>query len=349
MKNNISFISFAENIKKYIFNTNERYHKWGIENNDSFKLLELYDSVPEHESAINFKEQLITGKGLNGEEIDLWTLKKFNLDYLIFGGFTAKVIKLRNGNFTIEYVDISKCRFSPEKDKIGFAEDWDKYKVEITWYPIAESGKLAKGESIFYFKNNKSRELYPRPSYLSSLVNVDTASAMSKYHNSNANNGFVPSTIINFNAGNVDDDAKRDIEKSIKEKFTGPNASRFLLSFQESSEQAVTLSKLENDNMDQKFESLQKFVQNEILIAHQITSGQLIGVKPENQGFSATEYQESLNVFKETVIQPSRLELEYAYSKLFGIDITFISDEPVAQPTEEPTEEEQIINSNTTI
>lgn len=341
MKNNISFISFAENIKKYIFSSNERYHKWGNENNFPTKLLELYDSVTDHESAINFKEQLITGKGLSGEQIDLWTLKKMVLDYLIFGGFTAKIIKLRNGNFTIEYIDISKCRFSPEKDKIGYAEEWDKYKVDVTWYPICESGQLAKSESIFYFKNNKSRELYPRPSYLSTLLNIDTASAMAKYHNSNANGGFVPSTIINFNNGIADDDAKRDIEKAIKEKFTGPNANRFLLSFQDSSEQAVTFSKLENDNMDLRFESLQKFVRNEILIAHQITSGWLLGGIAENQGFSATEYQESLNVFKETVIKPSRLELEYAYSKLFSTDITFMSDEPAV--------EEPIINQNTTI
>ena len=348
MKNNISFISFAENIKKYIFSSNEKYHKYGIDNDFPDKLLELYDGVPDHESAINFKEQLITGKGLIGEQIDLWTLKKMVLDYLIFGGFTAKVIKLRNGNFTIEYIDISKCRFSPEKDKIGYVDDWKTYKLNVTWYPICESATSAKGESIFYFKNNKSRELYPRPSYLSALLNVDTASAMSKYHNSNANCGFVPSTIINFNNGNVDDDEKRDIEKDIAQNFTGPNAKRFIVSFQDSPDNAMTFSKLENDNMDLKFESLQKFVQNEILIAHQITSGQLIGVKAENHGFSATEYQESLNVFKETVIQPSRLELEYAYSKLFGIDITFISDEPVA-PAEAPAVEEPIINPNTTI
>lgn len=335
MTNKLSFISIKNEIAKYVFNSNEKFIKWSADNKAPFNLLELYDSVPEHSSAINFTENLLTGNGLDTNEISIWTLKKFNLDYLIFGGFAAKVTRLRNGNFTVEYIDISKCRFSPDKKKIGYADDWEKYKVEITWYPICETATQAQGEAIFYFKNNKSRELYPRPSYLAGLLNVDTASAMSKFHNTNANGGFVPSTIINFNNGVPDDDTKAAIEKAITDKFTGPDAKRFLISFQENKESGVTIEKLENDNMDQKFETLQKFVQNEILIAHQITSGQLIGVKADSQGFSKTEFQEALDVFKETVIEPIKLEVEYAFSKLFNKDVKIVDNKKAETPVPE--------------
>lgn len=339
-RNSVSILSFAAEKINYILNNNERFIKWGPDNKLPQKLLELFDTVPEHSSSINFTESLITANGIDIEDIDIWTLKKIVLDFIVFGGYTVKVIKLRNGSFKYEYIDISKCRFNKEKDELGYSDEWEKSKVKLTWYPVINSLSEVKAESIFYFKNNKSRELYPRPSYLSGLKNVDTASSIAEYHNSNAKNGFTPSTIINFNNGEPDDDTKAQMEKAIKEKFTGPSAQRFILSFQESADQAVTISKLDNDALDQKFETLQKFVQNEIIIAHQITSGQLIGVKPENTGFSKQEYDESLEVFKSVVVNGYQQELEHSFSILFNKEVKFIEDEKV---------DETIVNNDNNI
>ena len=161
---------------------------------------------------------------------------------------------------------------------------------------------------------------------------------MGQYHNSNAKNGFTPSTIINFNNGTPDEDTKAQIEKGIKEKFTGPNASRFLLTFNESKEAETTISKLDNDNLDQKFADLQKWIQNQIVISHQITSGQLIGVRPENQGFSKTEYIEAMEIFKNIVIKGFRNEIEYALGKLTGKTVKLMDSEEVEKPADESNE-----------
>ena len=342
MKNtNISFISFAEEVKKYIFNSNEKFIKWGAENNLPFKMLDMYDSVPEHGSSINFLEANTVGDGLEDPTIlDYWSLKKLILDYYIFGGFMVKINKLRNGNSTYEYIDISKCRFNPDKTKVGYSEDWTKYKVELTWYDLVESADKAKGECIYYFKNNKSREVYPRPHYLTAFRSIETAEAMGQYHNSNAKNGFTPSTIINFNNGQPDDDTKAQIHKDFKENFTGPNASRFLLTFNDTKEAETTISKLDNDNLDQKFADLQKWIQNQIIMSHQITSGQLIGVRPENQGFSKTEYTEAMEIFLNVVIKGFRNEIEYALGKLTGKTVKIKESDSIDEPesTEEVTE-----------
>lgn len=335
MKNNISVISLAETVRDYFFTNNEKFHRWGSENDLPKKILHLYDSVPEHESAINFTNTNIVGEGLINENIlDFWNLQKVSLDYLLFGGYMIKVIKLKNGSAKYDYIDIAKCRFSPKKDKIGYSEEWHKYKPEITWYDMYDSVAAGRGEFIYYFKNNKSRELYPRPHYLSAFKSIDTACSIATYHNSNAKNGFTPNTIINFNNGEVDDDTKGLIEKQIKEKFTGPDAMRFLLNFNETPETAITISKLENDNLDQKFAELQKWVQNQIIVSHQITSGTLIGIRPENQGFTNTEYQESLAVFKDIVVKQFKNEIEYSLSKLTGQDIMIKEVGEVSQPTD---------------
>lgn len=322
----ISILSFAQEKLEYIFNSNQKYIKWGADNKFPQTILELYNSVPEHESSINFIESNLSGDGLSTDEINIWQLKKIVLDYVLFGGFTIKIQKLRNGSYQYEYLDISKCRFNPDETQIGYAEDWSKYKVELKWYPKVENILSVKTDGIFYFKNIKSREIYPRPHYLSAFKSIDTASAIQLYHNNNAKNGFTPNTVINFNNGVPDDDTKSMIERQIKEKFTGPDSQKFILSFQDTVDNAVTISKLDNDNLDQKFETLQKFIQNQIIVAHQITSGQLIGIKPENQGFSKTEYEESLEVFKDVVISGYRNELNYAFTTLFNKEVKIIDN-----------------------
>lgn len=313
----ISILNFFQDIPKYIFNQNEKFRKWGVDNDIPFKLLNLYNSVPEHSSAINFILSNVVENEI--DEVDYWMLQKLTLDYILFGGFAIKKIKLRNGEMTYEYVDIALCRLDADKKKIGYSENWDKYKVDIEWFPIAT--KLDQA-GIFVFKNPTARGDYPTPRYISAVMSLDTMNSISAYHNNNANNGFTPNVVINFNNGEPDEGTKKEIEKQIQDKFTGVQGNKFILSFNESQDTATSIDKLDGDNLDEKFETLQKFIQNQIIVAHQITSGQLIGIKPENQGFSKTEYVEAMEIFEENVISGYRKELEYGLSELFGKDVS---------------------------
>lgn len=171
------------------------------------------------------------------------------------------------------------------------------------------------------FMNPKTRGDYPSPRYISATLSLDTMSLISAYHNNNARNGFTPNVVINFNNGEPDETTKKEIENKLKDKFTGVNGSKMILSFNESTETATTISKLDGDNLDEKFETLQKFIQNQIIVSHQITSGQLIGIKPENTGFSKTEYTEAMEIFEENVIAGYRKEIEYGLTELFGADV----------------------------
>ena len=49
-----SIINFFTEKAEYIFNRNEKFIKWGLGNDIPFRLLEMYDTVPEHSSTINF-------------------------------------------------------------------------------------------------------------------------------------------------------------------------------------------------------------------------------------------------------------------------------------------------------
>ena len=310
--NNISVIKFAKEKMTEIFNPNQKYHKW--ENADT--LLELYNTVPEHSSSIDYIVDLIVSAGI--DDLDYWTLQKSVLDYLLFGGFVFQVIKTRGGDTIKNYVDISKCRFSADKKNVGYSDKWNTYKSEIKWYPLVQDSTK---EGMFFFKNNKSRDVYPRPYYVSSMTSLNTMKSIIDYHYNNASNGFAPNVVINFNGGDPGEDVKKKIEKSIEEKFIGENGKKFILSFNDSEETKTTIEKLDNDNLDQRFEVLQKFLQEQTFISHKLTSACLIGKYPEGSGFSKQEYDESLKVFKQTTIKSLRKEMEYGLTKLFGKEI----------------------------
>ena len=240
------------------------------------------------------------------------------MDYILFGGFALEVTALRNGATTYQWLDMANCRIHPDRDQIGYAKNWSSYKADVTWKPMVTK----PGQSgIYMFKNPKTRGDYPTPRYISAMTSLDTMSEISAYHNNNAKNGFTPNVVINFNNGEPDEDTKKEMEKQLKEKFTGVNGSKFILSFNDDPEHKTTIEKLDGDNLDEKFETLQKFLQNQIVVAHQLTSGQLIGIKPENQGFSKSEYEESMEIFENNVVAGYRKEIEYGLTELLGIEI----------------------------
>lgn len=329
-KANISIINFFTEIPKYIFNKNEKFIKWGANNDTPFKLLGLYDNVPEHSSTINFILSNVIENEI--EQLDYWVLQKLALDYILFGGFALEVTYLRNGESTYEYLDMSLCRLHPGKKQIGYSENWGNYKADITWKPLIKK----PGESgIYMFKNPKTRGDYPSPRYISASTSLDTMSEISAYHNNNAKNGFTPNVVINFNNGEPDEDTKKEIEKQLQEKFTGVNGNKFILSFNEDPDHKTTIESLDTGNLDEKFETLQKFLQNQIIVAHQLTSGQLIGIKPESQGFSKTEYAEAMEIFEKNIVAGYRREIEYGLTELFGTDIILKDYEPEIKEEEE--------------
>lgn len=328
MSSTISFLSFKNEVKS-LFLPSNKVLPWGEDNLQPFQYLDLYYKVPEHTSSIDFITNTVVGEGVNTDKIDYWLIKKLTNDFNLFGGFAIQVIKTRNGGATLSYLDVTKCRYSVDKKHIGYAEEgWDKYKQEYTWYKITDS---LDAEGIFLYKNNNSRGLYPTPYYYSSVTSLNTMSYVSEYHNNNASNGFSPSVVINFNNGVPDDATQKKIEKGIEQKFTGEKGQKFILSFNDSPDTKTTIEPLQNDNLDQKFADLQKFLQGQIIIGHKITSGTLIGVKPENTGFSKQEFDESLEVFREIVINGIRKEIEYALSLLTKTKVEFLDANSIVE------------------
>lgn len=318
----ISILSFAKDIIKNNFGDKNDIQKYGEDNLFPNLLMSMYEKVPEHSASIDFIEGLIVGQGLNNDVFDYWFVKKIVFDYILYGGYAVQVIKLRNGDNKYEYVDIQNLRYNKNKDKLLYCENWSDYKTKVLVYDISDG----KTNGIFLFKNIKSKNLYPKPYYLSNLTCIETLNDIIKFHRNNASNGFSPNVLINV-MGVPDEDTQKEVEKDIKKKFTG-DGQKFILSFINSKEDATTIETIDTKNLSEEFKDLQLFLRDEIIIGHKLTSPNLIGVSTSGNGFNKTEYQESLTIFKENVIQNFRNEITYSLMLLTGIDnVEFLDKE----------------------
>lgn len=327
-----SIINTVDNIIKYFVNNNSKFIPWGLDNLEPYRYISYYETVTEHMAAINFIESNIIQSGWGN--LDYWLVKKIVFDYLMFGSYALEITQTRGGKNNIKYIDISKCRISKDGLNVGYIEklyEKDMYgrlknnsSLDIKWYPLVND--IKKG-GIYIYKNSKSRETYSKPLWAASEIALDTMKTIQTFHNANAKNSFAPTVIINMNNGTPDSDTQKKLERAIKNKFIGVDGQKFMLLFNDGKENAATVTKIQNDSLDQKFETLQKFTQNQIIIGNSITSGTLIGVKPENTGFSKTEFDESLDIFREWTIKPIQKEISYSLNLLLGTNFDFISED----------------------
>lgn len=202
--------------------------------------------------------------------------------------------------------------------KFYLSKDWTRAK-DIIEYPAF--GTTNVGSVIFYF-NGHSRDTYPIPSWSAATRAIETSAEISNFHYNNIKNRFAPDLIFNFNNGAPADDVKEDIERRIKDKFTGTdNSGSFLISWNESAETATTIERISDDNSDEKYATLRSDTYKEIFIAFK-AQPQLFGFTIEGSLFNKQEYAEAYQLFYATNIQPKQKEIERQMTKLFDTPLT---------------------------
>ena len=234
-------------------------------------------------------------------------------------------------------LDFQRIRVNEDLTKVYYSDSWGKWSSKALEYDIYD-GKSRKGTSIFYFKGHITRGVYPIPKYNGALAAIETSTEISKFHLNNILNNFAASAVISFNNGVPEEEVKKKIEKDIQNKFSGSeNAGRFILSFNQSKENATTIERLSSDDFDKKFEALQKSTTKDIFIAWRATPA-LFGLNPENNGFSKQEFLEAFELYNKTMVSPIQDDITRCFDKIYKTEksITFV---PFKLETEEANNE----------
>lgn len=304
---------------------------YGDDNRYSQMLWQLYEETAIFQTLVNNLLDYICGDDITfkratslfeqSEDEIKEIARKCALDFIIYNACSVQRIRNKAKVLVrIAYLDQTKVRYNEGLTCIYYADDWKAYTKEYTEIPLNDES--ADTDAVTYRAICKG--IYPTPLYNGALKSIIIANKIDTYHLNNISNGFSASAIINFNNGVPDKKEKSAIESQIKEKFAGEkNAGKFIVTFNETGENAATVASLSGDDFDAKYQALRTNYEQNIVVAFRCPA-QLLGFSTQNTTFNTIEYVAAFDLYNRTMVQPMQKALLRFFRKVFGADLITI-------------------------
>ena len=349
---NVLYIKF-ENHKVPEFKEvkNKEYIYFGEDNNYPDYLIELYLRCAKHNAIINGKTNYIYGGGLITDDKTssvtqkavtnkfINKLKPFINDMIkdfeLFNSIAIEIIYDKMGKDIADfaYMPISKIRTNADETVYFYSNDWKQTKQteEKTGFkefePFDFENKSKSQLFVFKLKSPKNgvdKNVYGIPNYIGATSAIETDIEISNFHLNNIKSGFSMGQIISFNNGvPPTEEAKKQIEKQIKQKATGTDkAGGLVITFNASQDNAPTIQSFSPNDLDKQFIEIGKRVDQEIFTSHNIVSPVLFGVATEGALGQRNEMLDAYELFQSTYISIRQGILEdiiNQFSSFFGI------------------------------
>ena len=331
-------------------------------------LIDLYYNSSTNAAIINATSEIIAGEDLvidDEEERDLDAIvklkqfmaspnsnetlhelvKKVAFDFKLQGGFALNIIwsKDRTQIAEIYHIPVEKlrCERPDATGKVNayfISADWSNTRQNKPYrVPAFNLNDRTSANQILYSGlYSPNMNSYYTPDYLAgnnwSLIDQK----VSEYHLNNISNGFSGSYFISFANGVPTQEERIQIERSLKEKFTGSESSgRFVLTFSEDRNRVPEITPIAVSNADKQYLALQELLVQNILTAHRVTSPMLMGIKNDTGlGSNVDELNAAGNYYLNTVCKPYQNHIIKVLRKLFRVNnmdmpISFVQLKPI--------------------
>jgi DNA-binding Lrp family transcriptional regulator len=307
-------------------------------------LLNLYRRSAKHHAIINSKKDYVVGQGwaVNAEGLDTMglarlqqfiqepnqyeslndILEKVALDYELYNGFALEIVynQLNDKIAAIYHADFARYRSNEDGTKYYYSEDWKKHNPVVEEID-AFNWKEPSGKQLLYVKGySPDCKYYPLPTYLGSTGYIELDVEIANFHLNAVKNNFVGGTIVSFYNGEPTLEEQEEIERQIKDKFTGTdNANSIVLNFADSRDRGVEIQQLNGNDFDKRFDILNKTVQREIYAGHQVTDPALFGIKEDGIFTSRNQLVDSFELFQNTYINNRQQFIERVFNELASL------------------------------
>ena len=323
-------------------------------------LLNLYRRSSKHHAIINSKKDYVVGQGwsVDAEGLDTMglarlqqfinepnqyeslndILEKVALDYELYNGFALEIVynQLNDKIAAIYHADFARYRSNEDGTKYYYSEDWKKHNPVVEEID-AFNWKEPSGKQLLYVKGySPDCKYYPLPTYLGSTGYIELDVEIANFHLNAVKNNFVGGTIVSFYNGEPTLEEQEEIERQIKDKFTGTdNANSIVLNFADSRDRGVDIQQLNGNDFDKRFDILNKTVQREIYAGHSVTDPALFGIKEDGIFTSRNQLVDSFELFKNTYVNNRQQFIERVFNELAALqglsNRLFIQDtEPIS-------------------
>ena len=368
----ITSLSFS---KQYLQPIEEKdrqrgFIKWGRKNDYPFFLIELLQGSAWHQGIIKNKTYYIAGGGLETVSGDLTAFlanpfsdfdmneiaQRMAFDFEVFGAMAVVGTWNREGTKVArwEHMDIDLIRMTEDERLYYVSDDWSALQqtpetTNYRSYPALDENNRTGSFMLYYKEPSKQAKgekgIYPKPPYYGGITAIQTDVDISKFHMYELQNGFKAGTLINLASGEPE---TAEEERKIKEQIKGrtqsvEDAGEIIITFSDSADTAPTVLSLNGNDLSDRYLMTEKSVQQNILVAHSVTSPSLFGIIKDGS-FNAAESADLFEIFKMTYVNARQKQVEWMVNymaKISGAMATLklkdVSPIASAVKTETPT------------
>ena len=281
----------------------------------------------------------------NGNETLHEVLKKVAFDFKLQGAFALNIVwsKDRTQIAEIYHIPVEKIRCE-RPDEFGktrgyyVSGDWANTRTNKPYRVPAfnVNDRTSPNQILYTGLYSPNMNSYYTPDYVSCNNWALIDSKVSEFHLNNISNGFTGSFMISFANGIPTAEERRQIERSLEDKFTSEkNAGKFVLTFSDDKTRVPEITSISPSDLDKQYLALQELLTSNILSGHRVTSKTLMGLDSAN-GFSsnADELLNASNFYLNTVVMPFQGQILKVLHKIFQVNnmdmpVQFVQLKPI--------------------
>jgi len=333
---------------------------YGTKNSFPQELLDLYNQSSIHHSILESKSNMIYGEGLeqigtfsqNTQKFldkcnpyESWNdiVNKIIKDFIIFG-LSYIHVRWDRGRKTIAetyHIDASRIRWGKmdENKNINeyfYCKDWSRrFQNKIDIIPSFNPDERGEPDQIIpILSYTPDIDYYTYPTYIGGLKAITIDIEIDSYHLNNLKQGMFPMTYIGFPYGQLTDEERKHIKENILDEFEGTRGARNIIAFYDPGvDNKPQVQTLEMSNADKMFKELNVSTLQKILISHQITNENLVGISTPGKLSNNSEILQSYELFFNQFIKPQSNIILKSINKIFlwnGMnEIEFIHNKPL--------------------
>jgi hypothetical protein len=313
------------------------------DDNDYFQyLIDRYNNSTTNNSVINSINKLIYGRGLDATDSNKKpndyaqmkmlfrpeVLKCVIADYKLLGQGYFQLIynKAKNAIVRVEHVPsqllrAEKCNDKGEIEAYYYSDNWKETKK----FPPKRIPAYGYGDQTLELlcvrDYSVGQKYYSNVDYIGALAYATLEEEIADYLINDVQNGFSPTSVINFNNGVPDEEKQSLIASDVKRKLSGSNGAKIVVAFNSDETKKTTIDSVPLNDAPAHYQYLSEESRGKILLGHSITSGLLFGI-PSNNGFSsnADELKNASILFDNLVIRPKQYRVLEALDTILAFN-----------------------------
>lgn len=312
--------------------------EYGDDNNYFKHLIDRYNNSTTNNAVINNIVKLIYGRGLDATDsskkpndyaqmmmlLRKDVVKKCVADFKMLGQYVLQVIYNKKGDKIVKVEHspiqnwrVGKCNEKGEIYQYFYSDNWsDVNKFKPVAHPAFGYGDK-KLEILWVGNYTIGQKYYSNVDYLGALPYAKLEEEIAEYLINDVQNGFSPTTIVNFNNGIPDQEKRELIASEVSAKLTGSKGKKVVVAFNNDETKKTTIDSIPLNDAPKHYEYLSEESRSKILLAHGVVSGLQFGI-PSNNGFTsnADELKNAITLFDNMVIRPLQDAIIDGFNKI---------------------------------